>query len=54
VGLGQVNRVDQVEVAWPSGRVDRFGPLDADHAYDLREADPTVRPARGEVHAMKK
>jgi hypothetical protein len=38
-GLGTTNRVDQVEVTWPSGRVDRFGPLGVDDAYLLREGD---------------
>ena len=36
-GLDQ-DRVESVEVSWPSGRVDRFGPLDTDRCY---------RPARG-------
>jgi hypothetical protein len=38
-GLGTADRVDRVEVAWPSGRVDRFGPLGADSGYALREGD---------------
>ena len=45
-GLGGVERVDQVEVTWPSGRVDRFGPLVVDTAYRLREggAKPSTLP----------
>ncbi len=35
-GLGD-DRVDQVEVRWPSGRVDRYGPVEADRCYRLRE-----------------
>ena len=40
-GLGDAERVDQVEVAWPSGRVTRAGPLPADNGYLAR---PTRRP----------
>ncbi|MGO9470139.1 MAG: FG-GAP-like repeat-containing protein [Isosphaeraceae bacterium] len=35
-GLGD-DRIDQVEVGWPSGRVDRYGPVEADRCYRLRE-----------------
>src|SRR5262249_31977876 len=44
VGLGDAARVDEVEVRWPSGRVDRHRGLAADAAYLLREGDPTARP----------
>ncbi|WP_165226704.1 FG-GAP-like repeat-containing protein [Aquisphaera insulae] len=44
-GLGPVDRVDLVEVTWPSGRVDRHGPLAADRGYRLREG-------RGEAEAL--
>jgi tetratricopeptide (TPR) repeat protein len=37
-GLGAVECVDVVEVAWPSGRVDRFKNLTVDVDYRLREA----------------
>ncbi len=45
-GIGGVERVDQVEVTWPSGRVDRFGPLVIDTAYRLHEgsAKPSTLP----------
>jgi thioredoxin-like negative regulator of GroEL len=33
----EVDRIEQVEVRWPSGRVDRFGSLEVDCAYRLRE-----------------
>ena len=46
-GLGDAERVDEVEVAWPSGRVTRTGPLPADNGYLLREADATARPLAG-------
>jgi hypothetical protein len=36
-GLGACNRVESAEVTWPSGRIDRFGPLQADSGYRLRE-----------------
>jgi len=38
-GLGTADRVDSVEVHWPSGRVDRFAPLAAADEYLLREGN---------------
>jgi enediyne biosynthesis protein E4 len=50
-GLGGADRVDILEVTWPSGKVDRFTALAADRAYHIREGDklPTLidRPAPG-------
>jgi hypothetical protein len=43
-GLGQAERVEHVEVRWPTGRVDRHADLNADSGYLLRESDP--RPHR--------
>ena len=43
-GLGDADRAQSVEVRWPSGRVDRLGPLAADNGYLVREGDST-RPA---------
>jgi tetratricopeptide (TPR) repeat protein len=42
-GLGQ-ERIDEVEVRWPSGRVDQFAHLEVDRCYRLREGDasPTL------------
>ena len=42
-GLGQ-DRIDEVEVRWPSGQVDRFENLEVDRCYRLREGDanPTL------------
>jgi thioredoxin-like negative regulator of GroEL len=37
IGLGDANRIEQLEVAWPSGRLDRFGPLAADGGLHIRE-----------------
>jgi tetratricopeptide (TPR) repeat protein len=42
-GLGKNRRIDAVEVRWPSGEVDRFGDLEADGIYDLREGDPVAK-----------
>jgi tetratricopeptide (TPR) repeat protein len=39
-GLGQ-DRIDEVEVRWPSGQVDRFANLQSDRSYRLREGDQT-------------
>ena len=37
IGLGRASRVRSMEVAWPSGRVERFGPSSADTGYLLHE-----------------
>jgi thioredoxin-like negative regulator of GroEL len=44
-GLGLATAVDAVEVRWPSGQVDRHGPLQAGREYLLREGagSPPVR-----------
>jgi hypothetical protein len=47
IGLGDVDRAEQTEVTWPSGRVDRFGPLAADNGYRLREGASAPEPQRG-------
>jgi hypothetical protein len=39
-GLGPATHVDRVEVAWPSGQVDRFENLDANQDYRVREGSP--------------
>jgi enediyne biosynthesis protein E4 len=46
-GLGERTTVESVEVRWPSGGVDRFGPLDANTGYLLREGEKTARPLEG-------
>jgi tetratricopeptide (TPR) repeat protein len=46
-GLGGAERVESVEVTWPSGRVDRFGPLDPDKGYRLREGAGEAEPLAG-------
>jgi tetratricopeptide (TPR) repeat protein len=46
-GLGAADRVEQIEVAWPSGRLTRTGSLAADAGYLLREGEETARPLAG-------
>jgi hypothetical protein len=46
-GLGPAGRVDEVEVHWPSGRVERHRDLPADTGYLLREGDDHARPLAG-------
>jgi tetratricopeptide (TPR) repeat protein len=43
VGLGHAEEAESVEVTWPSGAVDRYGPLRADSGYLLIEG--SSRPA---------
>jgi hypothetical protein len=42
-GIGSALKVDQVEINWPSGRVQRLGPLEADRAYRVIEGDDNVQ-----------
>ena len=37
-GLGQASKVEQVEIRWPSGHVDRLGPQDAGQTLVVTEA----------------
>ena len=46
-GLASATRIELVEVAWPSGRVDRYKDLPCDTGYLLREAAPAPEPLRG-------
>ena len=39
-GLGPAERVDELEVTWPSGRVDRFFDLPAEKLYTIEETGP--------------
>jgi hypothetical protein len=45
-GLGEADRVESIEVRWPSGRTDRFKGVAANRAYRLREGanDPEPIP----------
>jgi tetratricopeptide (TPR) repeat protein len=46
-GLGAAERIASVEVAWPSGRVDRYEGLKADAGYYLREGEGRARSIAG-------
>ncbi len=46
-GLGNSERVERVEVRWPSGQVDRYEGLAADRGYLLREGAHATEPLRG-------
>jgi tetratricopeptide (TPR) repeat protein len=46
-GLGKSTQIDRVEVRWPSGTVDRYGPISAGAGYLLREGDKSPRPLAG-------
>ena len=43
IGLGTADRVDAVEVTWPSGRVDRHTGLLPGRGYRLREGDASFK-----------
>jgi tetratricopeptide (TPR) repeat protein len=45
-GLGAAQVVDDLEIRWPSGRVQHFNKLAADRAYRVREGDPRPAEAR--------
>jgi enediyne biosynthesis protein E4 len=46
-GLGESDRVQSVEVRWPSGRVDRWANLPADSGYLAREGEAKLLPLAG-------
>jgi enediyne biosynthesis protein E4 len=50
-GLGQSDRIEQIEVRWSSGKTDRWLSLPAGTGYCLREGDPTPRPLAGFTRA---
>lgn len=45
VGLGPAASIDRVEVTWPGGTVERFGPFAADAPQTLRQGAGTTVPA---------
>ena len=48
-GLGSAARVESLEVRWPSGKIDRLGPLEANHLVRIEEGSgkaEEVRPGR--------
>ncbi len=46
-GLGASNRVESVEIRWPSGKIDRWTDLAAGGGYLLQEGKPTPQPLAG-------
>jgi hypothetical protein len=46
-GLGQADQTLEIEVTWPSGRVDRYEELAADTGCVLREGETKPRPLIG-------
>ena len=46
-GLGSSDRVEKVEVRWPSGKTDQWLSLPAGTGYSLREGDPMPRSLAG-------
>ena len=44
----EAERIDEVEVRWPSGAFDRFKGLEADRGYRLREGDATLSLSKGD------
>jgi hypothetical protein len=49
----EVDRVEEVEVRWPSGHVDRYRGLRADRGYRLREGSTTPSPLPGFVRPRR-
>jgi hypothetical protein len=45
-GLGAMEHVDSIEVRWPSGIVDRLGPVRSDRVVVVTEGNSTAKPAR--------
>jgi hypothetical protein len=46
-GLGAADHIDRLEIRWPGGRVESFGPLAADGLWELAEGEPRPRRLRG-------
>jgi thioredoxin-like negative regulator of GroEL len=46
-GLGSAEKVDRIEVRWPSGQIDRFQDLNADRGYRLIEGDASPKLLQG-------
>jgi enediyne biosynthesis protein E4 len=52
-GLGTHNRLDKVEITWPSGKVETLANLAADHFYKVKEGQGVVS-SESPTHAMAK
>ncbi len=50
-GVDASRTIDEIEIRWPSGRVDRFRDLSADAGYRIREGEP--KPQRLPVYARR-
>lgn len=46
-GINDARQVEQVEIRWPSGRVEKLGPLQADTGYRVREGEGQAKPLEG-------
>ncbi len=46
-GLGEADRIEAVEVTWPSGHVDRYQGLRTNTGYLLREGEDRPKPLAG-------
>lgn len=46
IGLGRATKADQVEIRWPSGLVQKVGPLEAGRGYRIIEGQEKVVPMR--------
>jgi tetratricopeptide (TPR) repeat protein len=46
-GLGSTERIEAIEITWPSGRIDRYRDLRVDRGYLLREGEDSPRPLAG-------
>ena len=49
-GLRSVNKIDSVEVRWPSGTVERFNDVSVDAIHTLKEGSGTSTPSRPAKH----
>lgn len=47
LGLGHAARIESLEIAWPSGRVDRHASLESNAGYLFREGQARPEPLRG-------
>jgi len=46
-GLGACDRVESVEIRWPSGKIDRWTDIAAGRGYRLQEGNPAPQPLAG-------